>query len=176
MTLSRKLLPSLLAVATAFPATLVGSAANAAPEAPLGCIDRGWHYDVSGKYSRHIPTGDVFRSGKGGTVTATLEYGHEASLQVSSGGSVSASSLVASAEATYGINASTTASRSASYGYSRKISSNKYGNLQFGNWGWGMNFQKYYVNNYCSVSSRTSGTIKGMPSSNTWGFRYWETL
>lgn len=89
------------------------------------------------------------------------------------GTTISGSAVVASAEATFGINASVTQTLSQSYSYSRKISSNtKYGNLRFGNWGWRMGLQKYYVNSSCNITTSYTGTVTRMPSALSWGYRY----
>lgn len=89
--------------------------------------------------------------------------------------SVCYSAIVASAEGTFGIDATVSGSRSETMGYERTISSNsKYGHLQFGNWGYKMGVKKYYES-ACRVGSSYTGTVTKMPSANTWGYRYWET-
>lgn len=167
-------LASTLAIGGVFTST-----ANAAPTddtiKPMACIDKGWHYSMSGLRDKHLPTGTHWKSGPGGQVEAAKERSQTASLSVSMGVSVSASTLVVEAEQSYGINASVSTTRSETYKYSRNISSGKYGHLQFGNWGWGMNVRKYYVNHACDVTKSYRGTVNKMPSANTWGYRYWET-
>lgn len=166
--------------AAACSAALLGAALSAPAHADgvgtQACVDMGWHYDAYSKQDLHIPSGTHWKSGPGGTVSASKEYSQAASMSVSIGVSVSYSAIVAEAEASYGIDASTSSSRSETYTYSRNISSNsKYGHLQFGNWGWRMGVDKYYVNSVCRVTSEYTGTVNKMPSANTWGYRYWET-
>ncbi|MGC5033862.1 hypothetical protein [Micromonospora sp. DT229] len=88
---------------------------------------------------------------------------------------MSASAVVLSAELTFGINASVTSTISQTFNYSKPISNGKYGNLQFGNWGWRMGVEKYYLNASCAKTNSSTGTVTRMPSALTWGYRYWET-
>ena len=90
-------------------------------------------------------------------------------------GTVSVSTVVASAEATFGINASVTATLAQTYTFSHAITAGKYGHVQFGNWGWKMNLKRWVVNSACVVTSTVNGTVNKMPSAISWGFRYWET-
>lgn len=158
---------------------LIGGAttASAAESGTQACIDYGWHYSTYSKTDNiHIPSGVHWKSGPGGTVSASRESTQSASMAVSMSVSVSYSAIVASAEATFGIDATVSGSRSETMGYSRTISSNsKYGHLQFGNWGYKMGVKKYYVDNVCRVGATYTGTVTKMPSANTWGYRYWET-
>lgn len=147
----------------------------AANISPMSCSDMGWHYAVSGKADTHLPTGTDWKSGPGGTVSSSLEYSQATAITVSASFSYSVSSIVSAAQATYGISAAATSSKNVSYTYTHAVTAGKYGHLQFGNWGWSMNFQKYYLDNYCTTTSSSSGVVNRMPSANSWGFRYWET-
>ena len=152
------------------------SPASAARAVADSCVESGWQYSTFSRTSLHIPTGIHWKSGPGGTVTASLEKGQSATLGVSIGTSVSADMVVAKAEATFGINASVTSSVVQTYVYTHPINAGKYGNMQFGNWGSKMGLKKYYVSGAtCTVTSSYSGTVTRMPSASSWGFRYWET-
>ncbi|MEV5691410.1 hypothetical protein [Micromonospora globbae] len=168
---------STLAAVLGVGATLVAvePARAEGPVTPMACVDMGWHYRTFSKQDLHIPAGIHFKSGPGGTVGASIQYNLSTTFAVSSGISVSASAVVLSAEGTFGINASVTSSLAQSYTYSRTISSGKYGNLQFGNWGWRMGVEKYYMNSSCVKTDSVTGTVTRMPSALSWGYRYWET-
>ncbi|NYG07448.1 hypothetical protein BJ986_001935 [Phycicoccus badiiscoriae] len=163
---------------TAATLMLVGetTSASAVEAGTQACAEYGWNYSTYSKTDIHIPSGVHWKSGPGGTVSASRESTQSASMTVSMSVTVSYSAIVASAEGTFGIDATVAGSRSETMGYSRTISSSsRYGNLQFGNWGYKMGVKKYYVDPACQVTSSYVGTVTKMPSANTWGYRYWET-
>lgn len=139
------------------------------------CPEMGWRYDLSSHRTVHIPTGTDFMSGPGGQVTSSIEYGHEASTSVNISATYSVDAIVSSAEATFGLDLSSTASQSQSYSYTHDVPPGRYGHIQYGNWGSGMNVSKYYVDQNCGITNRTDGVVNAIPSANTWGFRYWES-
>ena len=142
----------------------------------FGCGDQGTHYRVFNKKNDiHIPAGIDFKSGPGGSTKASVQHSLSTSLKVSMGAKFSAGALVASAETTFGIEASVTATIQQAFEYSHPIANNKYGHLRFGNWGWRMGVEKYTVDRNCRVTSSTKGTVTAMPSASSWGYRYWET-
>ena len=146
------------------------------PGGPVfGCPDAGTHYRVFNKKDLHIPVGIDFKSGPGGSTKASIQNSLSTGVKVSAGVSFSAGALVAKAETTFGIESSVTASIAHTFEYSHNISSNKYGHLRFGNWGWRMGAEKYTVDRTCRVKNKVTGTVTAMPSASTWGYRYWET-
>lgn len=166
--------------ASAVAAGLMGTAVAASPAqaedvTPFACDEMGTHYRTYNLTNIHIPTGIDWKSGPGGTVTSSIESSQSATMGVSISATVSTSAIVASAEATFAIDASVTATRAQSYTYSNNISAGKYGHLQFGNWGWRMNVEKYTYNSSCVLTEDVIGTVTKMPSGNSWGFRFWET-
>ena len=157
---------------------LVGGAtsASAGESATEACAEYGWNYLTYSRTGLHIPSGVHWKNGPGGTVSASRESTQSASMSVSMSVSVSYSAIVAEAEATFGVDATVSGSRSETVGYSRTISSSsRYGHVQFGNWGHKMGVKKYYVGSACTVTSSYVGTVTKMPSANSWGYRYWET-
>jgi hypothetical protein len=179
MTVPRRIRTAVLC-ASALAAGLIGSTvatapAHAADVTPYACDEVGTHYRTFNKTNIHIPTGVDWKSGPGGTVTSSIEKNQSATVGVSIGATVSTSAVVASAEATFSIDASVTSSRTESYTYSNNIAAGKYGHLQFGNWGWRMSLEKYTYNSSCVLTEDVTGTVTKMPSANRWGFRFWET-
>ncbi len=108
-------------------------------------------------------------------MSASVSGSFTATLSVSLDASFSAGAILAQAETTFGIDASSSVSKTTSYTYSHKITAGKYGHVQYGNWGWTMKVRKYVINNSCAVTSDVTGTVSKMPSANVWGYRYWET-
>jgi hypothetical protein len=165
-------------ITTAALIVLLGSApaASAAPMSAQVCSDAGTHYVVSAKQNDvHIPTGFDWKSGPGGSVTSSVESTQTATIGVSISGTVSTSAIVASASATFGVSASVSASIGSTYAFTHAITAGKYGHMQFGNWGWRMNLNRYVVDSNCNVTSSVNGVVTKLPSVGSWGFRYWET-
>lgn len=142
---------------------------------PYSCMDMGWHYRTYNKTQIFIPTGNKYTSGPGGTVTAAIQGTQTVSSEISASFTFSASAVVATASTTFGVTLGLSTSISESYSYSHIVSSGKYGNLQFGNRGYKYNFEKYYLNNLCQKTSSNIGQVLQMPTSNEWGYKYWET-
>lgn len=149
---------------------------TAVPASAQVCSDYGTHYSTSGLQTNiFIPTGIDWKSGPGGTVTSSIENSQTATMSVNIGVSVTYSAIVASAQATFGISAAQSSTRSQTYTYSHAVTSGTYGHLQFGNWGYRMTVRKWVVDTACNVTSDTTGTVTRMPSTSSWGFQYWET-
>lgn len=176
--LTRRAVAVLAAIVTGVLPFAIANPATAAEPAPqpFACSDMGWHYRTFSRQDLHIGLGIHFKSGPGGTVSASIQKSLSTTVGVSMSTTFSASAIVSSAEATFGINASVTASIAQTFNFSRNISANnKYGNLRFGNWGWSMGVEKYYLDNNCKQTQKFTGTVTRMPSANSWGYRYWET-
>lgn len=159
---------------------LVGAVAVAAPahaEDPPGTQGCPYEQEITTPSilvnPYHFGLGFVFKNGPGGHVSSTIEYNFTASATVSVSTGASANIVVAEANATFGVSGGVSVSLGQSWTYSHDISSNKYGNMQFGNWGWKVSVKKEIWNTACQyVVYNGSARI---PSINIWGFRYWET-
>lgn len=145
------------------------------PRGVTACSDAGWHYRTYSPSKIHIGTGLDFKNGPGGHVEATRQTNLTAATKISLGVEASVSSVVASAKASFGYDVTSTASQGETWGYGHDISPAHYGHLQFGNWGWRMNVEKYYMDASCRLTKSYTGTVPQMPSAKTWGYRYWET-
>jgi opacity protein-like surface antigen len=142
---------------------------------PYSCLDMGWHYRTYNKTQIFIPTGKKYTSGPGGTVTASIQGTQTVSSEINASFTFSASAVVATASTTFGASFGLSTSISESYSYTHIVNSGKYGNLQFGNHGYKYTFEKYYLNNLCQKTSSNIGLVLRMPTSDHWGYRYWET-
>lgn len=88
-------------------------------------------------------------------------------------GSITAGEI-AKATVSAGVSSAVSAEASTSYTYKRQISSGRYGNLQYGNYGTKVNITKTMIVSPCNVKTVASGTAT-VPSHNTWGYKYWES-
>jgi hypothetical protein len=129
---------------------------------------------VANKASNYlIPFTGVFKDGPGGNI----------SVSVTSSGSVSSTATVAAgvtvggvvAEARVDVSASITTSTTITVGhtYTRNITSGKYGNAQYGSWGYNIGWTRYHNFSNCTSSAVSSGT--GKMTTGSVGWKYWET-
>lgn len=171
---------SLLASLALLASLLVAAAPAHAQEGdkgadPLGLCERdpGTYYSVWSKQDKRFHVGMHYKGGPGGTVTATTQYSLSVSATVNMSTSVSVSAVVASANGTFGISATTGSSISQTWSHTWSVSPGRYGNVQWVNWGWSMNVRKDVIGSSCNKSSWT-GTAS-LPSVSSWGYYYWET-
>lgn len=121
----------------------------------------------------HIGVGTIFRAGPGGTITATVSKTYRVTASSNVSGSITAGEI-AKATVSAGVSSAVSAEASTSYTYKRQISSGRYGNLQYGNYGTKVNITKTMIVSPCNVKTVASGTAT-VPSHNTWGYKYWES-
>lgn len=89
----------------------------------------------------HIGVGQIFRSGPGGTITASTTATYTVGVTSNVSASITTGQIV-KASISAGFSNSTSSSRSTSYKYSRSISPGRYGNMQYGNYGAQVNVKK----------------------------------
>jgi hypothetical protein len=154
---------------------IAAPSAKALTITPYACMDMGWHYRTYNKNTVFLPKGIHFKAGPGGEVVATVQGSLTVSAEYDASFSFSESAVVATAEQTFGINLKVSATIASSFSFSHPIQNGKYGNMRFGNFGYEYDFEKYYLNSYCQKTSSEIGHVLKMPSTSTWGYRYWET-
>lgn len=140
------------------------------------CPDAGKHFvEASNARDTHIGTGNVWKAGPGGTVSAAIEHNQTASVTLSRelSGTVGISEVV-SASGTIGLSTQESSTISESFGYSHDVPPDMYGNIQFGNWGWDVDIHVYDFDSNCSPVNEQFGSAR-VPSSDHWGYNYWYT-
>jgi hypothetical protein len=157
----------------ALPATLVVQVA-AESSAHAMCPPDYW-YSIVSSSSYHIPAaGQYFKDGPGGTMTASVT----ASSTISASGTVTAGATVSGivAEAKLEVSATIGTSQTITVGhtYSHTITPGKYGNMQYGSWGYKLSWEYWRDNGNCTSTRLSSGTNFTAPT-NAVGWRYWET-
>ncbi len=150
------------------------TAALAAPNVPMMCPPDVSVY-ISSKSAYFIgASGTHFKDGPGGTMTASVTKTSTISATLSSSAEVSASEIIASAKVS--VSASVTGSVAIAVGhtYSHNITSNKYGNLQYGSHGYKVGWTKSRTNGNCKGETVLATGTATLPTDSV-GWKYWET-
>jgi hypothetical protein len=150
------------------------TAALAEPAAPMSCPPDVSVYITSSSGYFIGASGTHYKDGPGGTITASVTRTATISATLSSSAEVSASEIIASAKVS--VSASVTGSVSIAVGhtYSHNISANKYGNLQYGTWGYKVNWKKSRTNGNCQGETTLATGTATLPTDSL-GWKYWET-
>src|SRR6185436_11487182 len=127
----------------ALPGTL-GVQVAAESTALAACPSEYW-YDITSSSSYHIPaSGQYFKDGPGGSMTASVTYSSTigASGTVSAGASVSG--IVAEAKIEVSATISTSQTITIGHTYTHTITAGKYGNMQYGSWGYKLSWDYWH--------------------------------
>lgn len=121
----------------------------------------------------HIGVGQIFRSGPGGTITASTTATYTVGVTSNVSASITTGQIV-KASISAGFSNSTSSSRSTSYKYSRSISPGRYGEHAVWQLRCPGKRKKATIVAPCNVQVLASGSAI-VPSANVWGYRYWES-
>ncbi|TXS05202.1 hypothetical protein EAO70_36855 [Streptomyces sp. adm13(2018)] len=137
---------------------------------------RTW-IEISSKTGVHMPAkfgGTSFKDGPGGTMVVRVEKAGKITREVSAGGEVEVSGIVAKAKVSISASIGTESTVTVGHEYRRNVTNGKYGHLQYGSWGFSVKWAKYETSaDRCGKKLLKSGTAK-LPTSEL-GWRYWET-
>ncbi|MFJ8662275.1 hypothetical protein [Streptomyces sp. NPDC093795] len=137
---------------------------------------RTW-IEITSKTGIHMPAqwrGTSFKDGPGGIMVVKVENSGTIKREVSAGGEVEVSGIVAKAKVSVSASIGTEVGVSVGHEYRRNVANGKYGHLQYGSWGYSVKWAKYETSaDRCGKKLIKSGTAK-LPSSEI-GWRYWET-
>ncbi|MFJ6371638.1 hypothetical protein ACIQK5_26085 [Streptomyces virginiae] len=137
---------------------------------------RTW-YEITSKSGVHMPakfSGTSFKDGPGGTMVVKVERAGKVLREVSAGGEVEVSGIVAKAKVSVSAKIGTEVGITVGHEYRRNVTSGKYGHLQYGSWGYNVKWAKYETSaDRCGKKLVKSGTAK-LPTSEV-GWNYWET-
>ncbi|QKW10909.1 hypothetical protein HUT18_15310 [Streptomyces sp. NA04227] len=132
---------------------------------------------MSGKTNYHIPSwwnGTSYKDGPGGTMKVKVEKSGKIAVEVSGSVEASTNAIIAKAKATFGLKVTAEVGITVGHEYSRDIPEKKYGHLQYGTWGYKVNWTKYATSgDGCGKVKRGSGTAK-LPTKEV-GWRFWTT-
>jgi hypothetical protein len=136
--------------------------------------DRGWYSQINSHTSYQLPAaGTHFKDGPGGTVTASVTKSSTVSASMTASTEVSISDIISSVKATVSASAEKSQTITVGHQYSHSIPSGSYGNLQYGSWGYNVNWQAVFDNGNCTYRYGDSGTAK-VPTDAV-GWKYWST-
>lgn len=136
-------------------------------------VGQTWYTATINNSNYFMGVGTIFRAGPGGSIQSSIEGSKTVSVQSSVAGSIGVDNIVkASIEA--GASTAVSSSTRQTYTFSHDISPNRYGNMQFGNYGWKVTVKKYKIVPPCNTTVVVSGTAE-VPSRDYWGYKYWES-
>ncbi|MFJ2907624.1 hypothetical protein [Streptomyces sp. NPDC087212] len=120
-----------------------------------------------------LPGTTAFKDGRGGKITVSVTQAKTLSATLSASAEVSVSDVVASAKATVSKSVTGSVAVTVGHSYEHDISAGKYGNAQYGSWGYKVNWERIKENGNCTSTVLSGGTAT-LPVSSV-GWRYWET-
>ena len=159
-------------LALTFGGVVAVEAATAAPA--LAACGPATYYSITSHKAYFLPAaGTWFKDGPGGTVTASVTKATTISATGTVSGGASLKLIVAEAHSE--VSGSITASKTVTVGHSylHVIAAKKYGNLQYGSWGYTVGWKYERENGNCTFTTLSTGTAR-MPAGAV-GWRYWET-
>lgn len=146
-------------------------------KAPAACDTPSTWYSITSKKAYHIPSwwnGTKFKDGPGGSITVSVTKSGTISAEVSGSIEFSTNAIVAKAKTTVSVKVGGSVTVTTGHNYTRDVSRNKYGHLQYGSWGYKVTWKKYRsTGGGCGSVELGHGTAT-LPTSET-GWKYWET-
>ncbi|MPY58151.1 hypothetical protein FNH08_13515 [Streptomyces spongiae] len=145
---------------------------------PTACEHPSTWYSVTSKKAYHVPSGwngTKYKDGPGGTIKVSVTKGGTISLEVSGSGEWSAGALLAKAKVTVSAKVAGSVTVTTGHEFSHEVTRNKYGHLQYGSWGYKVNWKRYRSSGRNCGSRVEIGHGKAtLPTTET-GWKYWET-
>lgn len=138
-----------------------------------------WVQVSNKKNNYHVPSwwnGTSYKDGPGGSMRVSAEKAGRIGVEISGTGGVTVSVLIAEVKAEYSVKVTAEVGVTVGHTYTHgiPIPAEKYGHLQYGSWGYKMNWAKYKTSSgRCSKVKVSSGTAK-LPTKEV-GWRYWST-
>jgi hypothetical protein len=140
---------------------------------PLACPTENY-YDITSQKSIHLPAGGTYyKDGPGGTMQVSVTRATMITATGTLTGGATFKGIVAEAKVEVSASIAEANTITVGHTYTRTISNNKYGNMQYGSWGWQVGWRYLTDTPQCTTKTRGTGTAK-LPSSGE-GWRYWET-
>ncbi|MGV9249776.1 hypothetical protein [Streptomyces sp. NPDC003710] len=146
--------------------------------APRMCDRPETWYTITSKKAVHVPSwwnGTEYKDGPGGNMSGTVTKSGTISADVTGTGGVDVDAIVLTAKVSVSTKIGGSVTITTGHTYSHPVSSNKYGHLQYGSWGYKLTWKKWR-----SSSGRSCKTVEighgtaTVPTSST-GWKYWET-
>jgi hypothetical protein len=142
-----------------------------AGKAPEHCLE-GYVSEIDS--SRYVFIWDRktwFRDGPGGTVSGTVTKASQIAASISVGASISINDLITDSQVTVSASVTKTVSTSVGNGYSHGIPARKFGDIEYGAWGYQVKWSYWRRNANCTATELDHGT--GMVPIVATGWHYW---
>ncbi|MFI1704811.1 hypothetical protein [Streptomyces griseoruber] len=144
---------------------------------PSRCDGPSTWVSITSKKAYHIPSwwnGTKYKDGPGGSMTVSVTKTGTITAEISGTVTAEANLVIAAAKSSITYKVSGSVSVATGHTYTRNISRNKYGHLQYGAWGYKVTWKKYVsTGDGCDGVEIGHGTAT-LPTSET-GWKYWET-
>ncbi|MFE6175313.1 hypothetical protein [Streptomyces sp. NPDC056464] len=154
------------------------------PEEPLDdsgqrqCDGPQTWYEYKSKKATFVPSwwnGTKFKDGPGGTMSVSVTKSGTISAKFTGTGEWSAGTLLAKAKATISIEVAASVTITTGHTYTRSISRNKYGHVQYGTSGYKASWTRYRRHgDGCGAGTVIASGTATLPINET-GWKYWET-
>jgi hypothetical protein len=134
----------------------------------------GLSYDITGHSTQFLPAPGIhYKDGPGGTMKVSVEKSTSISTSVTATVEVSVSDLISSVKGTVSGTAERTDGITTGHEYDHNVPAHKFGNLEYGSFGYYVHFNKVRTQAPCKVSVVGHGTAT-VPT-NAEGWHYWST-
>jgi hypothetical protein len=139
---------------------VAASAATSTPAAAASCA-ADVVIGVSGRYVFLWDRVTWYHDGPGGRVTGEVHTQRQVSATLSYGADISINELIAESKVTISRSVTKSVTTTTGHTYYHDIPAKKYGNLQYGAWGYAVSWVKEYRHSNCKITvlGRGTGTV-----------------
>lgn len=163
--------------AAATVATLAALAVAAPASGSRGFTDEctpNDHIEITGKRSNFMPAdGNYFKAGPGGKMVVTSKNASTVTTTLTGTAGVTVDSVIASAQISVSVSVAKAVTVETGIQYEHEIAPGKYGNIQYGVYGWDIDWAKVRVYSNCTYTNLAVGS--GKVPSRAYGWQYWES-
>ncbi|WP_240496285.1 hypothetical protein [Streptomyces torulosus] len=134
--------------------------------------------EIKKKKNYHVPSwwnGTKYKDGPGGTIKVEVKKSGTISAEVTGTIEAEASLVIAAAKSSISYKIAGSVTVSTGHTYTRNITRNKYGHMQYGSWGYKVKWEKYRrKGDGCGRATLIDSGTATLPTKET-GWKYWET-
>jgi hypothetical protein len=165
---------SAIGLATAAVGAVAAAPAQAGAMRPRACsVSYDWGIDSQTSHFMGA-AGASFKDGPGGSMTVSVNTASTLSGTVTGTTESQIGFILAKAKLTVSASVTKSVTITKGHQYSHNVSSNKYGHLQYGSWGYSIKWTEYINNGPACLSHVYKRGTATLPVKEV-GWRYWET-
>ncbi len=139
---------------------------------PNSCPADTWSQIDSSSYIFEWDGVTYFRDGPGGSMSVSNTVARQISATISASASISTDELVVDVKVDVSASATTQLTTTTGHIYNHNITAGKYGNVQYGAWGYNVHWSRWRQNPNCTSTELDAGT--GTVPTTAVGWNYWE--